>query len=106
VIEPSLFDNLQPSRVQPMPPHARHSATSHDAAIKARRFIGEQGERVLAWFKSRGLQGGTQIEASAALGIGRPSMCARVNALEHRGDLTKTDARRGNAAVYLAKDRP
>ena len=83
-------------------PFVSDSDTSRAAALRAQSFIGAQGRTVLAWFVACGAHGGTQIEASAALGIGRPSICARVRALELTGRLVKTSGRRGGAAVYQA----
>lgn len=80
------------------------SDTSRAAAVKARDFVGRQGMIVLRWFAARGQQGGTQAEASTALGIGRPSICARVRALEQRGELVKTDRRHGGCAIYTIKE--
>lgn len=76
--------------------------TSRDAAVKARDFVGRQGVQVLCWFEGRGAYGGTQREAAEALGIGRPSICARVNALEAQGCLVKSEQRRLGCAVYTA----
>lgn len=81
-------------------PFASGSDTSESAARRAADFVGKQGELVLHWFQDQGPIGATQIEASAALAIGRPSMAARVHALEKRGELVKTTARRDGAAVY------
>jgi hypothetical protein len=76
------------------------SETSRAAAERARDFVGRQGLEVLHWFQDQGAIGATQKEASAALGIDRPSMCARVHALEKRGDLVKTTERRDGCFVY------
>lgn len=81
-------------------PFQSGSDTSRDAAVRAAKFIGQQGLDVLAWFEARGPQGGTQKECAAALDIGRPSICARVRALEEAGRVRKTEARRGGCAVY------
>ena len=82
-------------------PYARESDTSLEAAEQARAFVGPQGLTVLAWLVSRGAYGGTQREAAAALGIGRPSICARVHALEQTGQVVKVEGvRRGGCAVY------
>ena len=56
---------------------------------------------VLGWFGWR--YGATQRECSAELGISRQSMCARVRALEIRGDLVKTATRRGGCVVYVVR---
>ncbi len=81
-------------------PFASNSDTSHDAAVRARDFVGVQGETVAAWFTAQGDHGGTQREASEALGIGRPSTAARCHALEQHGRIAKTTARRDGCAVY------
>ena len=82
-------------------PYASESETSRDAAVQARKFVGRQGLTVLAWFVSRGAYGGTQREASAALVIGRPSIAARVHALEATKRLVKVaGVRRGGYQVY------
>lgn len=88
------------SSAAPHLPYQPASATSRDAAERARAFVGPQGERVRAWYQQRGAAGGTQAEASAALSIGRPSICARTRALEELGQLVKTEARRQGCAVY------
>lgn len=80
-------------------PFQSQSPTSHDAAVAAAEFIGLQGERVFEWFE-RQAGGATQREASEALGIGRPSMCARVRALELAGRLVKCSGRRQGCAIY------
>jgi DNA-binding MarR family transcriptional regulator len=95
---PSLFD------LHPVPrlPFARGSDTSFDAAMKARHFVGEQGRQVLAYILGCGAAGCTQKDISEALFLGRPSVCARVNALEHAGEIRKTGARRDACAVYAS----
>lgn len=86
-------------------PFQSQSETSHDAAVQARDFVGKQGVQVWCWFESRGAYGGTQREAAEALGIGRPSIAARVNALEQQGRLRKTAQRRAGCSVYTAEVR-
>jgi hypothetical protein len=86
-------------------PFQSGSDTSRDAARKAQRFVSRQGWEVLAWFRDRGEVGGTQREASQALGIERSSMCARCNALEKVGNLVKTTERRGGCAVYTVRGK-
>lgn len=78
------------------------SDTSRDAAIRAQQFVGPQGETVLAWFRTRGRQGGTQKEAAAALDMERSSIAARVHALEKAGQLLKWTGRRDGCAIYTA----
>lgn len=97
--QPSLFDRRPPA---PLPPYAKGSATSRDAALAVRSYIAQQGEIVYAWIAECGSGGATQKEASAALGIGRPSMAARFNALAQAGRIRKTDQRRQACAVYQA----
>lgn len=85
-------------------PYQSGSDTSHDAAVRARDYVGKQGADVLAWIGTRGRYGATQKEAEAALGIGRPSLCARFRALEQAGELEKkTTERRGGCAVYVTR---
>lgn len=98
--QPSLFDVPPPS---PRVPYARDSETSKAAAERAKSFVGEQGERVYRWFVQQGVEGGTQKQVSAALGIGRPSIAARVNALEREGRLIKTARRVDGCATYRVK---
>ena len=74
--------------------------TSRDAAKAASRFVGQQGLQVLVWFNVRDVDGGTQKECAEALNLGRPSVCARVRALELAGLLSKTSDRRGGCIVY------
>lgn len=76
------------------------SDTSRDAAVRAERFVCAQGLEVLHWMQDQGAHGATQKEASDALRIGRPSICARFHALEKRGALVKTTQRRDGCAVY------
>jgi hypothetical protein len=86
-------------------PYQGGSETSHAAAVKAADFVGEQGEKVLAWVQQRGAYGATQKEAAEDLFKDRgkrPSMCARFRALELRGDLVNTRAKRDGCAVYVA----
>lgn len=83
-------------------PYARGSETSRDAAIRAQSFVGEQGATVYAWILEQGLHGATQKEAERALGIGRPSLCARFRALEQTSAILKTGERRGGCVVYKA----
>lgn len=83
-------------------PFQSGSDTSHDAAVKAQKFVGKQGIDVLAWFLERGEFGGTQKECHDRTGIERSSICARVNALEKVGNLVKTNERRDGCAVYRA----
>ena len=88
-------------------PFQSQSDTSRDAAKRAERFVCQQGADVLRWFIDRGAHGGTQREASEALGISRASMCARVNALEACGWVIKsvTGERRHGCAVYYVVQR-
>jgi hypothetical protein len=83
-------------------PFASGSDTSEAAARRAAKFVGKQGAAVLAWIASCP-HGSTQPEAAAALGIGRPSACARFHALEQRGEIVKTDERRSGCVVYRAR---
>lgn len=95
-----VFDFFRPV-VHPLSvPYQPSSETSKAAAEKARAFVGEQGERVLAWLRSREAHGGTQKEAHEGTGIERPSLAARFNALEHVGDIRKTTEKRGGCYVY------
>ena len=83
-------------------PYQRSSDTSKAAAARAQHFVGEQGETVLIWIQARGERGATQKDAAAALGIGRPSLCARFRALEQTHAILKTAERRGGCVVYRA----
>lgn len=85
-------------------PFQGQSDTSREAAEKARHFIGRQG-RAVEGFVSRCSKGATQMEIAECMGIGRPSVCARVRALELAGRLRKTEERRGNCAVYVSTER-
>ncbi len=84
-------------------PYQRGSDTSRDAALRAQSFVGEQGETVFAWICLQGVNGATQKEAAAALGIGRPSLCARFRALEQVHAILKTGDRRGGCVVYRVR---
>ena len=79
-------------------PFQTGSATSRDAAIRAQNWVGPQGDRVLAWLQGRA--NGTQKECARELGIDRASACARFRALEIRGDIEKTEDRRGGCTAY------
>lgn len=87
-------------------PFQSQSPTSRDAAVEAKKFSGKQSASVLAWFQERGACGGTQKECAAALNLGRPSVCARVNHLEHVGLLIKSvSERRHRCSVYFVTER-
>lgn len=96
---------LQPANYEQ--PFQSGSDTSRDAAKRAEKFIGQQGADVLRWFIERGARGGTQREASEALGISRASMCARVHAIEACGWVIKsvTGERRQGCKVYYSVQR-
>lgn len=84
-------------------PFASGSDTSEAAARRAERFVGPQGVTVWTWLQQQGPRGGTQREASTALGVGRPSICARFHALEQRGEIRKlAGTTRAHCAVYVA----
>lgn len=81
-------------------PYASQSETSRDAALAMQPHVETQEATVYRWFVARGSDGGTQRECSQDLWIGRPSVAARVHALERQGRLVKTDRRRAGCAVY------
>lgn len=81
-------------------PFQSGSDTSREAALAAKQFVGQQGVAVLKAIADCGPAGATQKEISAALGIGRPSICARFNALEQSWRIVKTAHRRNGCAVY------
>ena len=83
-------------------PFAAGSESSYEAALHAKAFVSEQGVTVFRWLRTRGDHGGTQKEAHVALGIERPSLCARFKALEDVGAIRKTDQRRGGCSAYVA----
>lgn len=85
-------------------PFQSGSETSHDAAVAARAFVGQQGARVYAFIVACGVFGATQREIADRLNIGRPSVCARVRALEQCRDVRKTERRRDGCAVYVGRD--
>lgn len=66
-------------------PFAAGSETSHEAAIRAQKFVNRQGLVVYRWLRKRGGFGGTQREAAEYLGITRQSLCARFKALQDAG---------------------
>lgn len=82
-------------------PWAKGSQTSYEAALAARKFVSRQGLEVYRWLVWRRAYGGTQVEAALALGIARPSLCARFRGLEQAGAIrcNKT-RRRDGCAVY------
>jgi hypothetical protein len=81
-------------------PWAPQSETSHQAAIAAQSFSGEQGAAVLAWVTQQGANGATQKEMERGTGYSRASIAARVNELWKVGRLVKTGERREGCAVY------
>ena len=98
-MQPTLFDRSPHLST----PYQASSETSKAAADRAKDFVGEQGAVVLSFILTRGLKGATQKEAHAALGIGRPSLCARFRALEQTKQIEKTAERRGGCVVYVAR---
>ena len=94
-MQPALFN------LSPRPAYQRGSVTSRRAADRAVAFAGSQRDRIQAWFTAQGTRGGTQKEASEALEIGRPSMCARVRELERDGVIVKAQRARGGCGVYV-----
>ena len=81
-------------------PFQSESDTSKDAAQLAERFVGPQGERVYDVILRCGSCGVTQKELAVDLNMGRPSICARVRALELAGRVVKTARRRSGCCVY------
>lgn len=87
-------------------PYAAQSDTSRDAALRAKAFVYRQGLEVYRYLASCGSRGATQKEVSAALGIGRPSCCARFKALEDAGAIRKVEySRRDGCTVYVKGGR-
>lgn len=80
-------------------PYQTGSATSQDAARAAQPWACQQGLAVLAYVREC-LDGCTQKDISRGLALGRPSVAARVHALEQAGKLVKTDRRRDGCSVY------
>lgn len=85
-------------------PFQSNSTTSREAALRAVKFVGEQGVTVLDFIRDRGTWGATQKEACDELRIGRPSMCARFRALEQSGEIVKVAETRDYCRVYRAKE--
>lgn len=85
--------------------YAGGSETSYEAAIRARKFVSQQGMEVFAWLKSCGPHGGTRKELEAAIGIKTPSACARLKALEDAGAIRKTTEKRDGCAAYIVIGR-
>lgn len=75
--------------------------TSHDAAVAADAFAGTQRERYYAWLAGR-VQGGTDGEAEAELGMRRSSVCARRNELMKQQRVVARATRRGGCQVFEA----
>lgn len=86
-------------------PFAAGSETSYEAAIRAQQFVSAQGLLVWRWLSARGALGGTMKEAAAALGIGRPSLCARFRGLEHAGAIRKLAVKRAGCVAYSVTHR-
>lgn len=83
-------------------PFASGSDTSRDAAVKAESFALTQEQEVFIYISACGSDGATQKEIARALGLGRPSVCARCRALEQRAWIRKTAARREGCVAYQA----
>ena len=81
-------------------PYQSGSATSEDAARAAAKFVGQQGQAVYRYVEAWGDRGATQKDIARGLQLGRPSVAARVHALEHTGRLVKLTSRREGCAVY------
>lgn len=82
-------------------PFAVNSETSFEAAIRAQKFVSQQGMEVYAWLKAQGTHGGTRKELEAATGIKTQSLCARLKALQDAGAIQATDQRRSGCQVYV-----
>jgi hypothetical protein len=80
--------------------YAGGSETSYEAAIRARKFVSDQGIEVLHWLQGR--SDGTQKEAERQLHISRASLCARFKALEDAGAIRKTSTKREGCFAYVA----
>jgi len=100
VNQPDLFS----LPVEPLPVYQAGSRTSKAAAEQARAFAPSQRDRIAAWLRTEGQRGGTQIEAEAALGIKRQSLCPRFRELEQAGLIRKTVETRFGAVVYRANE--
>lgn len=103
--QPGLFPDapvVDPRSVSPaLPVFQKGSATSKEAAVKAITFSALQRRRVADWLTAQGIDGGTQREAGAALGIQRASCCPRFRELEIARVIVKTDVRRAGCFVYV-----
>ena len=70
---------------EPVPPYSGKTqvtrACSRAASVAAVEFKETQEARVLAWWESRGMYGGTDPECEQGTRVGRPSICQRRNAL-------------------------
>lgn len=86
---------------QPILPWQAGSETSHEAAVHAKAFAGEQQQRVYRYLQS--VDGATQKACSEVLGIGRPSIAARFRELEQLGMISKTLQRRAGCCVYSVR---
>jgi len=87
-------------------PPSRPVLTSQQAAEEAKIFAARQREQVFAFIKRQGRSGATQKEITEDLGIGRPSVCARVYELEGRwhglpARIIRTTMRREACGVYV-----
>jgi hypothetical protein len=75
----------------PLPPYSGKTAVaracSREASVKAVQFKETQEARVLWWWVSRGLYGGTDPECEASTGVCRASLCQRRAALISKGSL-------------------
>jgi hypothetical protein len=88
-------------------PFQSGSETSREAAVRARSFVGPQGEQVYAviakWSWDPGY-GRTQKEIAEAEGLPRASVCARVRALEQQGRIEKIPGvKRDGCAAYRVR---
>lgn len=98
-LQPSLWDTA-PVPVRRLPPHQRGSETSRDAASRAAKFVGPQGERLYAFLLACGEFGATDREAHVVTGIERQSICPRRRALMFQGRVVKSSEVREGCAVY------
>jgi len=84
-------------------PFISNSETSREAAVTAKSFAPTQLDRYFTWLLAQGSRGGTDKEASAALGIARMSLCCRRMELKRAGLIEQTGYKRDGCAAVRVK---
>ena len=91
----------------PLPPYARYSSTSREAAESMRNVAGGYEAKVLDYIRQTDRNGATADEVLHALGLTHQNGSARVSTLAKKGLIIKTARKRltrsgRRAYVYVA----